>query len=99
MHFPKPSLPERRRIWEIAFPTTAPVGQDVDLDALARLNMSGAAIVGSARSAALLAADAGCSSISMAHVVRATARQFRREARVLSISELGPYGALLQEGS
>jgi len=99
MHFAKPGPPERRRIWNIAFPKSAPVAKDVDLDVLARLSMTGAGIVSSARSAALLAADAGCVSISMAHVVRATARQFRREARVLTAHELGPYGALLQEVS
>ena len=31
--------------------------------------------------------------------VYATARQFRREARVLTRTDLGPYGALLQEVS
>jgi hypothetical protein len=29
-------------------------------------------------------------------MIRATARQFRRQARVLTPSELGAYGALLQ---
>jgi len=96
VHFPKPGNPERRRIWEIAFPKSAPVSPDVDLDALANLDMTGAAIVSTARSAALLAADAGSSTVSMAEVVRATARQFRREARVLTPSDLGSYKTLLQ---
>jgi histone H3/H4 len=68
----------------------------VNLDALANLDMTGAAIVSTARSAALLAADAGSSTVSMADVVRATARQFRREARVLTPSDLGSYKTLLQ---
>jgi ATPase family associated with various cellular activities (AAA) len=96
VHFPKPGNPERRRIWEIAFPKSAPVSPDVNLDALANLDMTGAAIVSTARSAALLAADAGSSTVSMADVVRATARQFRREARVLTPSDLGSYKTLLQ---
>jgi hypothetical protein len=35
-------------------------------------------------------------AITMAHVVRATARQFRREARVLTPSDLSSYEVLLQ---
>lgn len=99
LHFPKPALPERRRIWQIAFPSAAPLDTDVDFDALARLTMSGAGIMSASRSAALLAADAGCTTISMAHVIRAVARQYRREARVLTASELGSYAPLLQEAS
>jgi hypothetical protein len=96
MHFPRPGLPERRRLWELAVPKAAPVDPGVDLEALARLDMTGAGIVTSARTAALLAADAGSATITMADMVRATARQFRREARLLTPSELGPHGSLLQ---
>jgi SpoVK/Ycf46/Vps4 family AAA+-type ATPase len=96
VHFPRPALPERRRVWQNAFPKSAPVSPDVDLEALANLDMTGAAIVSTARSAALLAADAGSPVVSMADVVRATARQFRREARVLTPSDLGSYKSLLQ---
>src|SRR4029077_7586429 len=31
VHFPKPGIPERRRIWELAFPKSAPVAVEVDL--------------------------------------------------------------------
>jgi ATPase family associated with various cellular activities (AAA) len=99
VHFPRPGLAERRRIWQRAFPQSAPLDPEVNLDALARLDLTGAGIVGSARTAALIAANAGSTSIDMAHVIRATARQFRREARVLTPSELGAYGAMLQGAS
>jgi len=99
IHFPKPSLEERLRIWRLAFPPGAPLDSSVDFEALARLDMTGAAIVGTARTAALLAADARESNITMTHVIRSTARQFRREARVLTPVELGQYGALLQGGT
>jgi hypothetical protein len=99
MHFPRPGLPERRRLWQLAVPKSAPVDAELDLEALARLEMTGAAIVTSARTAALLAADAGSQAITMAHMIRATARQFRREARLLTPSELGSYGVLLQGAS
>lgn len=96
VHFPKPGITERRHIWQIALPSTAPVDQNIDLDALARLDMTGAAIVGAARTAAFLAADSGSSAITMAHLISAAARQFRREARVLTAADLGVYGPMLQ---
>jgi SpoVK/Ycf46/Vps4 family AAA+-type ATPase len=99
VHFPRPGLAERQRMWRLAFPESAPVEADVNLAALARLEMTGAAIMSAARNAALLAADSGSPSITMAHVIQATARQFRREARVLTPADLGSYGVLLQGAS
>jgi hypothetical protein len=97
IHFPRPGPVERCRIWRLAMPASAPVAASVEFGALAKLDMTGAAIVNAARTAALIAADSGCPAITMAHLVHATARQFRRESRVLTPSELGPHGALLRE--
>jgi SpoVK/Ycf46/Vps4 family AAA+-type ATPase len=99
VHFPRPGVAERQRMWRLAFPESAPVDGEVNLAALARLEMTGAAIMSAARNAALLAADSGSASISMAHIIHATARQFRREARVLTPADLGSYGVLLQGAS
>jgi len=96
VHFPLPRPAERRRIWNLAFPPNAPTETKVDLDMLMQLDMTGAAIVSAARTAALLAAEEGCSSISMAHVVRGIARQFHRDARILPPAALGSYGSLLR---
>lgn len=95
VHFPLPRPAERRRIWSLAFPPDAPTESTVDLDMLMQLNMTGAAIVSAARTAALLAADENSPSISMSHVVRGIARQFHREARILPPAALGSYGSLL----
>jgi hypothetical protein len=96
VHFPRPGLAERRRIWEIAFPTAAPLDPTVDLDVLSRLELTGAGITGVAHTAALLAADAGAPLIGIAQIVQAAVRQYRREARILTPSELGPYAPLLK---
>ena len=96
VHFPLPQPAERRRIWNLAFPPLAPTENKVDFDMLMQLNMSGAAIVSAARTAALLAAEENSSTISMGHVVRGIARQFHREARILPPAALGSYGSLLQ---
>jgi SpoVK/Ycf46/Vps4 family AAA+-type ATPase len=95
VHFPLPRPAERRRIWTLAIPSSAPTETNVDLDMLMQLDLSGAAIVSAARTAALLAADENSAAISMAHVVRGVARQFRREARILSPNMLGSYASLL----
>ena len=97
VHFPRPAQPERRRIWQIAFPSAAPLDVEADLDALSRLDLTGAGIVSVARTAALLAADEGSETISMSHLVRATARQYRRETRILAPAELGAWASLLRE--
>jgi SpoVK/Ycf46/Vps4 family AAA+-type ATPase len=93
LHFPRPAEDERRRIWELAVPGATLA--DVDVDMLARLDMTGAGIVATARTAALLAANEQAETIAMRHAVLATARQFRREGRVLSPSQLGEHAALL----
>jgi len=99
VHFPRPSLAERRRLWQLAFPPEAPLAPEVDLEALCRLGMTGAGITSAARTTALAAADAACESILMQHVVRGVSRQFQREARLFRPAELGRYAGLLTEGS
>ena len=78
---------------------------DIDFDVLAQLDMTGASIVNAAQTAALLAMEpaknenghGGPTSVKIrpVHVVRAIARQYQREARLLTASELGPYGDLV----
>ncbi len=97
IHFPRPAEPERRRLWDLAFPPQAPVDPRLNRDLLARLDMTGAGILGAARTAALLAADRKDACIGMAHVVQGVVRQYGREGRMLSPTELGPYTHLLQE--
>nr|WP_042185011.1 ATP-binding protein [Kibdelosporangium sp. MJ126-NF4]CEL16454.1 ATPase, AAA family [Kibdelosporangium sp. MJ126-NF4] len=97
VHFPRPGVSERLRLWQLAFPPEAPMAADVDLEVLARLDMTGAGISAAARTAALSAADAGGDSIAMRHIVRGVARQFQREARLLRPSELGSHAPLLTD--
>ena len=51
LHFPRPGPLERAKIWQIAFPETAPyqLEEKVKVDELARLDMTGSAIVESAQ--------------------------------------------------
>jgi AAA+ superfamily predicted ATPase len=93
VQFPRPGREERRRIWRVSFPPEAPLASDVDLDTLAELDMTGAAIVSAARNAALLAADAAI-PITAAHVIAGVSRQYQRDARLLRPEDLGRYAGL-----
>jgi ATPase family associated with various cellular activities (AAA)/Winged helix domain, variant len=95
IHFPRPQIPERERMWHLAFPSEAPLAADADLSAIAQLDMTGASISGAARTAALLAADAGTHVITTAHVVWGIQRQYDREARLLRPEELGAYADMI----
>ena len=97
VHFPRPAAIERRRLWKLAFPAQAPLSPDVDLEALSRLDLTGASIMAAARSAAMAAADQHSATIDMRHVVRGVSRQFQREARLFRPSELGAHAGLLPD--
>lgn len=99
IQFPRPRPNERRRIWDIAFPDRATLEAGVDLDLLARLDLTGAGITGAARTAALLAAADGCDTIGKSHLVQAIARQYQLESRVLIPAELGAYAAQIKDGT
>ncbi|MBG0562869.1 ATP-binding protein [Actinoplanes aureus] len=94
VNFVRPGQAERLRLWRAVFPPEAPLEADVDMAALARLDMTGAGIASAARSAALIAADAG-RAIAMRDVVAGVTRQYQREARLLRAADLGGYASLL----
>jgi SpoVK/Ycf46/Vps4 family AAA+-type ATPase len=96
LHFPRPTPDLRRRLWRLAIPDDAPL-DGIDFETLARVDLTGGGIAGAARTAAMLAADNGSSAIHMEHVVRGVARQFKREARLLTPAELGPFASFVKE--
>jgi hypothetical protein len=99
VHFPRPEVPERERMWRLAFPSDAPLDADADLSAMAQLDMTGASISGAARAAALLAADAGSQVITTSHVVQGIRRQYAQEARLFRPEELGFHADLITQSS
>ena len=97
LHFPRPTVAERRRLWSLALPATAPLAADIDIEVLQQLDLTGAGIFGAARGAALLASERrGASArIGMADLVEAVSRQFQYEARLLPAAQLGAYAGLV----
>jgi hypothetical protein len=88
LHFPRPQVAERLRLWTRAFPADAPLHPGVDLASLAHIDLTGAGIVAAGHTAALIAADAGSEYITHEHLAAAIARQFHREARILAPADL-----------
>ncbi len=86
VEFPRPSEPERRKLWALAFPPQVP-REGVDEAVLAQVDMTGAAIMNAARTAALLAASNG-QIVTPAHVIEGIAREFKRESRILLPTDL-----------
>ena len=89
--FPQPEAPERRRLWARHLPPSLPLDDDVDLDFLATaFRLAG----GDIRNATLAAAYDAASreeSVGMAHLVRATAREYRKLGRLCTDEDFGPY--------
>jgi hypothetical protein len=92
--FPFPSVEDRRRIWTGVFPPQA-VLDGVEYAFLSRLELSGGNIRSIAVNAAFLAA-AEERPIGMAHLVRATAREYTKLSKPISAAEFGAYHAVAQ---
>ena len=83
VEFPFPAAGDRRAIWERIWPDAVPRSPELDLDLLARhLELAGGNIRNIALAAAFLAAaDRG--AVTMAHVARATRREYQKLGRVV----------------
>jgi hypothetical protein len=83
--FPFPGIPERKRMWQQAFPPSAEV-EALDADRLARLSLTGGSIHNIALNAAFLAAHAG-ERVGMARVLEAARSEFRKLERPINEAE------------
>jgi SpoVK/Ycf46/Vps4 family AAA+-type ATPase len=85
--FPFPDAADRVHIWRRLLPDGAPVGADVDVDALAsRFELAGGSIRNCSVAAAFMAADDG-GTIGMRHLVDAVAAEYRKMGRLTMDSE------------
>ena len=95
IEFPMPDDDQRRAIWELSFPPSAPT-TELDLDFLARqFRISGGAIRNAALSAGFLAAEAG-GPITMDVVVLALKREFQKLGRLRTEVEFDRYFHLVR---
>jgi hypothetical protein len=82
LDFPFPGVPERRAIWQRAFPASTPTA-GLDFDRLARLNITGGHVAVIALNAAFQAAQAG-TSVTMPIVLNAARIEFRKLGRPIN---------------
>lgn len=87
--FPSPDAPGRRSVWQKVFPLEAVV-DDLDFDALARLEITGGNIRNIAINAAFLAASEE-GPIDMRHIMHAARREYAKIDKVVTAAEFGLY--------
>jgi MoxR-like ATPase len=92
LELPLPTEEDRRRIWEGIWPADLPRSADLDLDFMARrFEIPGGNIKNIALAAAFLAAADG-GVVTMAHLIRATQREYQKMGKVVLAGEFGEYG-------
>ena len=87
VQFPFPDLPSRAEMWRRAFPQQTPTEQ-LDVNKLARLNITGGNIRNIALNAAFLAANDG-GRVNMTHLLQATRSEYGKLEKRLSAGETG----------
>jgi MoxR-like ATPase len=87
LEFPFPDGEKRRQIWSKVFPTDTPVSA-VDVDTLARLEISGGNIHNIALNAAFLAARER-TSVQMSHLLHAARREYAKIDKLVTEAEFG----------
>lgn len=91
IEFPVPDVAERRRIWEQIWPEATPQDGHLDLELLARqIDLPGGNIRNIALAGAFLAAADG-GVVTMAHLVKATRREYQKMGKVLTTGEFGAH--------
>ncbi|MBI9048814.1 MAG: ATP-binding protein [Anaerolineaceae bacterium] len=87
VHFPFPDTAQRTEIWRRIFPPQTPT-ENLDVERLARLSVTGGNIRNIALHAAFLAADAG-ESVRMSHLLQAARAEYTKLEKPLSEAEIG----------
>jgi ATPase family associated with various cellular activities (AAA) len=90
VNFPHPGAADRKMIWQKSFPAPTPT-EALDLDRLARLNLTGGNISSIALNAAFQAAQAG-TSVTMPLIVEAARAELRKLGRVINELEFRRVG-------
>jgi len=89
VEFPFPDTAMRERIWRGAFPDAVPL-ENIQWDALARLEVPGGNIRNISLNAAFLAAAEG-TGVRMDHLMKAAWREYAKEEKLASAAEFGEY--------
>jgi hypothetical protein len=91
VNFPFPGIAERKEIWQKVFPPQTPTAE-LDLDRLARLNLTGGNIQSIALNAAFAAAQTG-TAVTTSLLLDAARTELRKAGRVVNELEFRQQGA------
>jgi hypothetical protein len=95
VEFPLPDEHHRERLWRGMLPPQVPLGEDVDLQFIARqFALTGGDICNVALDAAFLAAQDG-QVVNMRQLIQALARQMLKQGRIPSPTDFKQYHALI----
>lgn len=102
LRYTLPDAVDRARLWHRHLPDTLPLGDDLDIEFLARaLDVPGGVIANICRTAAFLAAARSGSgadaTVGMADLVRAAARELDKQGRLRNDVVFGPWAATLTD--
>lgn len=89
VQFPFPDLEQRKEIWKKVFPDKTPTEQ-LDMNKLAKLNITGGNIRNIAMNAAFIAADNN-EPVQMEHIRRAAKTEYSKLEKPMSTSESGTW--------
>lgn len=96
IEFPRPDVEHREKLWRGMFGDAAPLANDVDFSFLARqLENTGGDIKNMVLDAALMAASSENKVIDMALLIRAAARQMKKQGKMPSAVEFKHYFSLV----
>jgi SpoVK/Ycf46/Vps4 family AAA+-type ATPase len=93
VEFPRPDRESREAIWKLIFPEQTPLN-DLDVEFLSTIELTGGSIKNVALTAAFLAAADG-EAVGMRHVLRAIRREFQKTGKLFRPEEFGRYQTLL----
>ena len=93
VEFPRPDRESREAIWRLVFPAQTPM-DDLDVEFLSTIELTGGNIKNVALTAAFLAA-ADDEAVGMRHVLRAIRREFQKTGKLFRPEEFGRYQTLL----
>ncbi len=97
VEFPLPDEAHRERLWHGMFPTQVPLSKDVDFPFLAKqFSIACGDIKNVALEAAFLAAQDG-RVVTMKHLIKAMARQMKKQGQLASPSDFKQNHALIMQ--
>ena len=96
IEFPMPSVEQRTQLWQRAIPKGAPLGDDMDLPAVAKqFVIAGGSIINSAINACILASTMR-EPVSMKHIVTAVAHEYVKMGKQVTAVHFGEWYDFVQ---